>query len=127
MKFGNPYYLSNDIPSFDYPVKQVDEEKYISLQDRIESFFNGSMLPSNDIDIEEYDQDEGDWNDPEPTNFDPSNDISLDEIDALQMSKEITGSMSETKKNLESKATSESLKKELSNNSSEGQSKSDES
>lgn len=74
---------------------------FVSLSDRITSMLKHGKLIVQDLKDAEamYDEQEGNWADKEPS-FDPTNDISIDKMDAMQMVNDFEDSLKQTEKNL---------------------------
>lgn len=79
---------------------QVSRLGFVSLSDRITSMLKHGKLIVQDLKDAEamYDEQEGSWNDKEP-NFDPTNDISIDKMDAYEMVNQFEESVKESSEN----------------------------
>lgn len=79
---------------------------FVSLSDRITSMLKHGKLIVQDLKDAEamYDEQEGNWTDKEPS-FDPTNDISIDKMDAMQMVNDFEDSLKQTEKNLKAESS----------------------
>lgn len=79
---------------------------FVSLSDRITSMLKHGKLIVQDLKDAEamYDEQEGSWNDKEPS-FDPTNEISIDKMDAMQMVNDFEDSVKESSKNMKAESS----------------------
>lgn len=79
---------------------------FVSLSDRITSMLKHGKLIVQDLKDAEamYDEQEGSWTDKEPS-FDPTNDISIDKMDAMQMVNDFEDSVKESSKNMKAESS----------------------
>lgn len=78
---------------------------FVSLSDRITSMLKHGKLIVQDLKDAEamYDEQEGSWTDKEPS-YDPTNDISIDKMDAMQMVNDFEDSLKESNKNMKAES-----------------------
>lgn len=79
---------------------------FVSLSDRITSMLKHGKLITEDLQNAEamYDEQEGSWDDKEPS-FDPTNDVSIDKMDAMQMVNDFEDSVKESSKNMKAESS----------------------
>lgn len=79
---------------------------FVSLSDRITSMLKHGKLIVQDLKDAEamYDEQEGSWTDKEPS-YDPTNDISIDKMDAMQMVNDFEDSVKESSKNMKAESS----------------------
>lgn len=76
-----------------FPPVQIDTLGFMTLGEKVQKILTGSMDFHAREDELEYDQDEGNWNDPEP-DFDPTNQL-LDKTDVHDLHKELLSEIAE--------------------------------
>lgn len=79
---------------------------FVSLSDRITSMLKHGKLIVQDLKDAEamYDEQEGSWTDKEPS-YDPTNDVSIDKMDAMQMVNDFEESLKTTENNLKAESS----------------------